>query len=282
MADENTPDNTVPATDELFIPRATFGRDEFQEVVDVLRTEGDPVPGFARMLTNTLSRDTRIQDRGGNYLNYDALRTGDAGVLRDLGIEQGRGLTDAQIITLFARDADGRPIQEGGGFWEGFAREAAPAAGAAGGFYYGMQAGNLAVSGVPPVTPWTAAVRIGVPIITGVGGAIFGDWATRTAQESLVGGEPTFVPGTAAAFESGKSTMGALAFLPMPFLIGNKVNLGARAVLDNLAADAVAPRSTRLVRGIESSLERVGGVARGQQGVLPQVGLVGAELTSVV
>ena len=51
MADENTPDNTVPATNELFIPRATFGRDEFQEVVDVLRTEGDPVPGFARMLT---------------------------------------------------------------------------------------------------------------------------------------------------------------------------------------------------------------------------------------
>jgi len=282
MADENTPDNTVPATDELFIPRATFGRDEFQEVVDVLRTEGDPVPGFARMLTNTLSRDARIQDRGGNYLNYDALRTGDAGVLRDLGIEQGRGLTDAQIISLFARDAEGRPIQEGGGFWEGFAREVAPAGGAATGFYAGMKAGNLAVAGVPPVTPWTAAVRIGVPIITGVGGAIFGDWATRTAQEALVGPEPTFVPGTAAAFESGKSTMGALAFLPMPFLIGNKVNLGARAVLDNLAADVVAPRSTRLVRGIESSLERVGGVARGQQGALAQTGLVGAELTSVV
>jgi|DEB0MinimDraft_6_1074348.scaffolds.fasta_scaffold00536_2 hypothetical protein len=269
MADENTPENTtpVPATpapsEGLFIPRATFGQDEFNEVVDVLRTTGDPVPGFAQMLTNTLSRDARIQDRGPNYLNYDALRTGDAGVLRDLGMPQGRGLTDAQIISLFARDAEGRPIQEGGGFWEGFAREAAPAAGAATGFYGGMQAGNLAVSGVPPVTPWTAAVRVGVPIITGIGGAIFGDFATRTAQEALVGPEPTFVPGTAAAFESGKSTMGALAFLPMPFLISGKVNLGARAVLDNLAADARAPLSTRLVRGVEASMERTGALARG-------------------
>ena len=264
MAEENTPGTTATTPAEgLFIPRATFGQDEFNEVVDVLRTQGDPVPGFAQMLTNTLSRDARIQDRGPNYLSYDALRTGDAGVLRDLGMQQGRGLTDAQIISLFARDAEGRPIQEGGGFWEGFAREAAPAAGSAGGFYGGMQAGNLAVSGVPPATPWTAAVRVGVPILTGIGGAIFGDWATRTAQESLIGPEPTFVPGTAAAFEAGKSTMGAAAFLPMPFLIGSKVNLGARAVLDNLAADARAPLSTRLVRGVESSLERTGAAARG-------------------
>ena len=118
MADENTPENTTPAptTEGPFIPRATFGRDEFQEIVDVLRTEGDPVPGFAQMLTNTLSRDARIQDRGPNYLNYDALRMGEAGVLRDLGIQSGRSLTDAQIISLFARDAEGRPIREGGGF----------------------------------------------------------------------------------------------------------------------------------------------------------------------
>ena len=264
MAEENTPGTTATTPAEgLFIPRATFGQDEFNEVVDVLRTQGDPVPGFAQMLTNTLSRDARIQDRGPNYLSYDALRTGDAGVLRDLGMQQGRGLTDAQIISLFARDAEGRPIQEGGGFWEGFAREAAPAAGAAGGFYGGMQAGNLAVSGVPPVSPPTAAVRIAVPLLSGIGGAIFGDWATRTAQESLIGPEPTFVPGTAAAFEAGKSTMGAAAFLPMPFLIGSKVNLGARAVLDNLAADAAAPLSTRLVRGVESTLERTGAAARG-------------------
>jgi len=263
MAEENTPGTTATTPAEgLFIPRATFGQDEFNEVVDVLRTQGDPVPGFAQMLTNTLSRDARIQDRGPNYLSYDALRAGDAGVLRDLGMQQGRGLTDAQIISLFARDAEGRPIQEGGGFWEGFAREAAPAAGAAGGFYGGMQAGNLSVSGVPPVTPWTAAVRVGVPILTGIGGAIFGDWATRTAQESLIGPEPTFVPGTAAAFEAGKSTMGAAAFLPMPFLISGKVNLGARAVLDNLAADARAPLSTRLVRGVEASMERTGALAR--------------------
>ena len=237
-------------------------------MVEIFREEAeddpdkDVVSSFAQMLTNTLSRDPRIQDRGPNYLNYNALRTGEAGVLRDLQIQQGRGVTDAQIISLFARDAEGRPIQEGGLFWEGFAREAVPAAGAAGGFYGGMQAGNVAVAGVPPVTIPTAAVRFGVPLLTGIGGAIFGDWVTRTAQESLIGPEPTFVPGTAAAFEAGKSIMGALAFLPMPFLIGSKVNLGARAVLDNLAADARAPLSTRLVRGVESSLERTGAAAR--------------------
>ena len=268
-------------TNEVFIPRATFGKDEFQTVVDILKTEGDPVQGFAQMLTQSLSKDARIQDRGGNYLNYEALRLGEAGVLRDLGIEQGKSLTDAQIISLFARDADGRPIQEGGGFFEGFAREAAPASGAAAGFYAGLKAGNIAVSGVPPVTPWTAAIRLGVPILTGLGGAMFGDWATRTAQETIIGGEPTFVPGTAAAFEAGKSTMGAAAFLPFPFLIKDKVNLGAKAVLDNLASDAVAPRSTKFISGVEKSLERIGGIARGRSGTLPQVGLVGAELSSV-
>lgn len=287
MAEENTPETTtttttapvpVPAAEGPFIPRATFGRDEFQEVVDVLKTQGDPVPGFAQMLTNTLALDARIQDRGPSYLDYDALRTGEAGVLRDLGMPQGRGLTDAQIITLFARDAEGRPIQEGGGFWEGFAREAAPAGGGAGGFYAGMQAGNWAVSGVPPFSPPTLAIRIGVPILTGIGGAIFGDWATRTAQEALVGPDPTFVPGTAAAFEAGKSTVGALAFLPMPFLIGSRVNLGARGVLANLAADARAPLSTRLVRGVESSLERTGAAARGApiRAGLVELGVVGA------
>lgn len=262
MADENT--TPTPASSEVpFIPRSTFGRDEFQEVVDILKTAGDPVVGLAQMMTNSLSRDPRIQDRGPNYLNYNDLRMGKAGVLRDLGFDPGVGLTDAQIISTFARDAEGRPIKEGGGFWEGFAREAAPAAGAAGGFYAGVKAGNLAVAGVPPVTPITAAIRVGVPILSGLAGAAGSDFAIRAAQESLIGSERTFVPGTAAAFEAGKSTMGALAFLPMPFLIGKNINLGARAVLDNLAAEARAPLSTRFIRGVESSLERTGDAARG-------------------
>lgn len=261
MADENT--TPTPASAEnLYIPRSTFGRDNFQEIVDILRTEGDPTVEFAKMMANSLSRDPRIQDRGPNYLNYNDLRMGKAGVLLDLGFDPGVGLTDAQIISTFGRDAEGRPIQEGGAFFEGFAREAAPAVGMTAGFFKGVQAGNVAVSGIPPVTLPTAAIRLGVPILSGLGGSMFGDFVMRTAQESLIGPEPTFVPGTAAAFEAGKSTMGALAFLPMPFLIGNKVNLGARSVLDNLAAETTARGSTRFIRGVESSLERTGKKAR--------------------
>ena len=266
MADENTTPTPVSA-EKPYIPRTTFGRDNFQEIVDILKAsddkKGDTVAKFAQMMTNSLSRDPRIQDRGPNYLNYNDLRMGTAGVLRDLGFDPGVGLTDAQIIAQFGRDAEGRPIKEGGGFWEGFAREAAPAVGGFGGFLGGLKAGNVAVSGVPPVTLPTAAIRIGVPILSGLAGAAGSDFAIRAAQESLIGSERTFVPGTAAAYEAGKSTMGALAFLPMPFLIGKNINLGARSVLDNLAAEITAPRSTRFIRGVESSLERTGAVARG-------------------
>lgn len=266
MAEDNTPvttETSLPApAEDLFIPRATFGKEDFKEAFDVLRTAGDPLPAFAEMLTNTLSRDERIQNRGPEYLNYNALREGRAGVLRDLQIPEGVGLTDAQIISLFARDPEGRPIQEGGGYFKGLAREAAPAAASFAGFMQGARLGNLAVSNVPPVTPLTAAVRLGVPLVTGIAGAVTADFGVRKAEEALIGEEPVFVPGTDAAFEAGKATMGALAFLPMPFLIPKNVNLGAKAVFDNIAADARAPFAARSVRFLESALERTGEAAR--------------------
>ena len=263
-----------------FIPRASFGPEEYDEVVSILRTQGDPVPGFAQMLTGTLALDPRIQDRGPEYLDYNALRTGKAGVLQDLGIPQGRGLSDEQIISLFATDLEGNPIQAGGGFLQGMAREAAPAIAGSAGFFKGVQVGNKLVSGVPPTSPAGAATRIGVPIITGLGFAIGADLATRAGQEAVIGDEPLFVPGTKEAFEAGKTTMGALAFLPMPYMIKPTVNLGAKAILENIGQET-APRSARIVGGIESALERTGQRARGEMGTLPQVGLAASELGAV-
>jgi hypothetical protein len=267
MADNNT---TPTNAEGLFIPRATFGADEFSEITEVLRSSGPVVPQLAEMMANTLGRDPRLQNRGDNYLNYNALRMGNAGILRDLGIEPGKSVTDEQIIELFGRDTQGRPISAGTDFWDDFIsgakREVAPAAVGAGGFYAGMLYGNSLVAAVPPVTPWTAAVRIGVPLLTGLGASMFGDYATRVAQDALIGEEELYVPGTRAAYEAGKATAGGLAFLPMPFLISGKVNLGSRLVLDNIEAGAKVPLPTRFIRQVENSLERTGSASRDQVG----------------
>jgi hypothetical protein len=163
-----------------------------------------------------------------------------------------RALTDNQIINLLAVDTEGNPI-EAGTFGAGAAREALPQVGAFGGF----MAGARATSALPIPHP---LVKAGVGLIGGIVGAIAGYEGGAALTDELLGPERPLLPGQTAAYEQGKTSMGVLAWLPLPFMVSRNVSFGTAQYLQNLAAQGVAgtPRSVRLAQGIENMLGRMG------------------------
>ena len=136
-----------------------------------------PAQGMASAIVRSLVYDDQYKDK----MDYQSLRMGTAPILAELGFKPGENLTDEQIISLFAEDDEGKKIEINPGFVEGMKRRALVGTAGAAGFFAGMKTGNVLVSGVPPVTPWTAALRLGVPVIAGgigyVAGSILGDEA---------------------------------------------------------------------------------------------------------
>jgi hypothetical protein len=262
MAESKTSPGSLPPLNP--IKPVVFDKPEYDAYVNEL---SDAPEGPSAAIAKTLA-DGLSQSNPGVF-SYDTLRDGTALFFdyseqtRELPASQ-RALTDNQIITLFARGPEGEKI-ESGTFSGGFIRDLLPSVVSSGAFLRGAQAGNLAVSAIPPVTPITAGIRLLVPVLAGLGAATFGDWLTRKAQDNLVGEEPLLVPGTAAAFEAGKTAAGAVGALYTPFLLKN-VNLGAKAVVSNIQAGAKPTLSTRAVAGIENSLNRTGEVFRGGSG----------------
>ena len=121
---------------------------------------------------------------------------------------QGRRLTDEQIVSLFAFDTEGNPIQAGT-FLEGFSRELPAQAASVPGFMGGFSAGQSLVAGVPPVTLPPAALRVGIPFIKGTSGAITtyslgakGTGAIRSEKKPLI-------RGPAPATQQGETNAGA-------------------------------------------------------------------------
>ena len=280
MAEENkpTPVNAPVENVPLYFPRFTFSKEEFNQLAADLYEEGEPVvPTMASMLAEQMSRDPKMQERGENYVTYAGLRDGNAPILTDLGLE-GEPLTDEAILELFVRDEQGNPVRSDASFSEGFKRDILPSTVSAGAFFKGMQAGNAAVSGIPPVTPVTAGIRLLVPVVAGLGAATFGDWLTRKTQDAIAGEESLLVPGTAAEYEAGKTAAGAAGAFFTPFAIPKTVNLGAKAVISNIEAGKTAPLVTRGVRTIEESLERTGEVFRGGSGRLAQTAAIAGEV----
>tara|TARA_R110000782_G_scaffold131800_2_gene223679 strand:- start:344 stop:4066 length:3723 start_codon:yes stop_codon:yes gene_type:complete len=247
-----------PRTAEQPLPFMTFDKPELSSLMGVFNND---VGAFARNMSEVLNEQFDDQ----SYLTYEGLRTGTAPVFemfpsfKELPPEQ-RRLSNEQIISLFAFDPEGNPI-EGGTFLQGMGREAVPQAGALGGFMAGMQAGNLAVAGVPPVSPPTAAIRVGVPLLAGIAGSILGYTGGEKVTDALLGEERPMLPGQTAAYEAGKTTMGALAWLPLPFMIPKTVNMGVAAVEAALAPGARKALSTRAVGGIENVLGKMGTAA---------------------
>ena len=253
----------------------------------------DRPEGSSPVIAEALAGELQVENP--NLLSYDSLRSGEAKLfdllpsLRDLSPNE-RRLSDNEIIQLLATDEEGNEIQPG--TWlGGFTREIMPqSAGFAGGLA-GARAGYAMQAPIPATSPATVAVKAAIPIVTGTAGFLGLYEAGKVGTDFLLGDEAPVLPGTTAAYESGKTTAGALAWLPMPFLVGKNVNLGGAQLLDNIgtlreskkllsagpptkaqvdvaqeAAEQIAtrtlkyadkekgPRTARLVRGIENML----------------------------
>ncbi len=253
--------------------RMSFTPQEFVDLYDTFAEEASKPnsefrsaeQGFAFSLIESLKYDPYLSDK----VDYNLLRTGEAPILAELGL-QGQALTDKQIIELFAQDDQGRDIEADPGFFQGVKRRALPGLGFAGGFYYGAQAGNLSVSAVPPVTPWTAAVRIGVPLFTGTVGGITASFAGDKATDVLMGEEPIVLPG-ASSYEAGKTFADTLPFVLTPWAVPAKgFSLGGQQVLNQaqnfigpiMKGQSRSPLSARFVGGIEKMSGGMGRLAR--------------------
>ena len=274
------PDDTVapaPVADVAEAPgafRMSFSPQEFSDLWatyteaanDPQSTFKTPAQGFASSLVDTLVFDPFYKGK----MDYNSLRLGTAPILQELGIDG--GLSDAQIIEVFAEDEEGGNIVADPEFFEGLKRRSLGAAGGSAGFFSGMYYGNALVAGVPPVTPWTAAVRFGVPIITGIGGYVAGSFAGDTATDVLMGQEPIIVPGKDSAdYKAGKAAADAVSFMITPWMAPAKgANLGGQIALHNLKTfigpmingASRAPLSTRAVAKTEDIIGTMGNLAR--------------------
>jgi len=253
--------------------RMSFTPQEFVDLYDTFAEEASKPnsefrsaeQGFAFSLVESLKYDPYLSDK----VDYNLLRTGEAPILAELGL-QGQALTDKQIIELFAQDDQGRDIEADPGFFQGVKRRALPGLGFFGGFAAGAQAGNLSVAGVPPVTPWTAAVRIGVPLFTGTVGGIAASFAGDKATDVLMGEEPIVLPG-ASSYEAGKTFADTLPFVLTPWAVPAKgFSLGGQQALNQsqnfigpiIKGQSRSPLSAKFVGGIEKMSGGMGRLAR--------------------
>jgi len=275
------PDDTVapaPVADVAEAPgafRMSFSPQEFSDLWATYTEASNapqstfktPAQGFASSLVDTLVFDPFYEGK----MDYNSLRLGTAPILQELGIDG--GLSDAQIIEVFAEDEEGGDIIADPEFFEGLKRRSLGAAGGTGGFFAGMNLGNAAVAGVPPVTPWTAAVRLGVPIITGAAGYVAGSLAGDRGTDRLMGREPIVVPGQDSAdYKAGKAAADAIGFMITPWMAPAKggANLGGLIALNNAKAfigpmingASRAPLSTRAVAKTEEIIGTMGTLAR--------------------
>ena len=146
-----------------------------------------------------------------------------------------RKLTDNQIIRLLARDTEGNKIEEGS-FFAGMGRELLPQSAGFGGAYTGARIGYQLQQAIPPVNPAAVAVKFAIPVATTTIGFLGGYSGGREATDFLVGPEAPLLPGTTASYEAGKTAMGALSWMPLPFLISEKISFGGAQLLDNIAS----------------------------------------------
>ena len=243
------------------LPFAQFDKETFDQIMSIY---GNDIGMFAQNLTETLNEEFDEE----NYLTYQGLRQGTAPAfelfpsLKDLPSEQ-RRLSDEDIIELFAYDQEGNPIK-GGTFAEGFARDITPQAASVPTFMGGFALGNKLVAGVPPTTPLTLAVRVGTPLAFGTLSAIGGYTMGEKITDEIMGEEPPILPGQTTAYEMGKTAAGATAWLPLPFLVPNKINFGVEAA--KIALGDKKTISSRIAGGIEKTIGGMGGAAKAAPG----------------
>jgi len=250
-------------TTSLDLPTMTYDKKTFNDLMTVFNKD---IPRFTQSMVKILGQE--FDDP--NYLSYQGLRSGTSPVLdlfpkfKKLAPEE-RRLSDEQILSLFAFDTEGRAISPGT-FAEGFTRDIIPQATSVPTFMGGFAAGQAAVAAVPPVTIPTAIIRFGVPLVSGTVAAIGGYALGEEITEKALGEERILLPNQQAAYEAGKTAAGAVAWLPMPFMVPNKVNFGVQAARNALfKKQGIEGKPTvglKVAQGLENTVGSMGKIAR--------------------
>lgn len=257
----------TPKAESVTIPRiapVVFDKPQLDAFTSALSgSPAGPAATIARQLVGEVSQDAP------GLFDYNSLRNGTAKYfnllpetvvdndnvpIKDLPASR-RALSDSDIISLFAVDTEGNPI-EAGTFLGGAKREVLPQTSASGGMYAGARLG--ASLPLPPQAKLAASIGGGIlgTISAYLGGSLLTD--------ELLGKERPLLPGTTEAYEQGKTAAGVMAFLPMPFMISKNISFGTADYLSRLAKEGVTttPRSIRLTQGVEKMLNRAGTAAR--------------------
>jgi hypothetical protein len=241
------------------LPFLTYDKEEFETDVGLF---GGDTSAFTSSMVEVLAEDFPEQP---DYMTYSGLRDGTAPILDTIPELAGlspaeRRLSDNDIIEFFARDLEGEPIQAGT-FLGGAKREIIPAAASVPTFMGGFALGQTAVAGVPPVGP-AAVLRFGLPFVTGTIGAGLGYFVGEQVNDAIQGEESPILPGTAAAYEAGKTAAGAFAWLPMPYMVPKQINFGVELAENLVKEGKKIPLSLKVARGLENTVGTMGAQAR--------------------
>ena len=226
--------------DEIDSFYENFSDTEIRDADDNVIAEG-PDAALASSLVRQFSRENPDLFPGG-YEGLIKSQTSEDFKLHPLwktaheGIEglDNKPMSDVDIINLFARNEEGQRFEEGT-FFGGMKREILPSVFSMSGAVAAGKTASRLTAPIPPTTPVTAAIKFGLPLTAAVIGGLTGYKAGEEGTDLLLGEEQPVSPGTRIQYEMGKTTASGLGWLPLPYLISSKVNLGGADYLTNLA-----------------------------------------------
>ena len=256
------------------------------EVVDDFRSNYENAPeALAQDLVRTMRVDFADQiKKDPNFLTYEGLRNGTAGILDYLPSTKGkskidRRYTDDQIAILFS---NAEPATFMRPFLSEFAKSAPsteamvatarlvgprliPAATAA-----GAPAGPVgAATGFVLGTLGTGALSL----FTGGLAYLAGDYI----EEQIMGADPVITPGQRSSYEAYRTLGGAFGGIRFPWAMSTKSNVAGRQMIQNIKNDAAKRRALKLVGGLDKIII-AGGTSARFNPVLTTIGETGANL----
>jgi hypothetical protein len=271
-------------SDPIQLEPVTIGTEQMASITKLFADEPTGAePILAQQLTGEVAVDYP------ELITYEGLLDGTAPLFDTLPEfknldPENRQLSNSQIISLFAVDEQGDPIQEGT-FLQGAKREIFPSVFSLAGAATGAKIGAKLQAPIPPAGPLAIAAKVAIPTVTTVVGAFGGYEAGDETTDLLFGPEKPVSPGSRAAYESGKTVAGAVGWLPLPFMISKNVAFGGAQYLDNISklfakpgpitaaelaqpgvastlAKGKAPKTARYTATIERFLSGTGEAAR--------------------
>ena len=270
--------------DPIKLEPVTIGTEQMASITKLFADEPTGAePILAQQLTGEVAVDYP------ELITYEGLLDGTAPLFDTLDEFKNldpdkRRLSNSQIISLFAVDEQGDPIQEGT-FLQGAKREIFPSVFSMAGAATGAKIGAKLQAPIPPAGPLAIAAKVAIPTVTTIVGGFGGYEAGDEATDLLFGPEKPVTPGSRAAYEAGKTVAGAVGWLPLPYMISKNVAFGGAQYLDNInklfakpgpitvaelsqpgvastLAKGKAPKTARYTAAIERFLSGTGEAAR--------------------